>query len=146
MINTYPRNVLTPDAYLKIAETNTSLVDGPRYDQASTRDAITYYEDYMILFPGDSGMANAEKGLDDMKTTLARSKMTIADYYFKYRKNYKAAKVIYNEAITAYPDSEVAREAREKLVLVDARLEEQAQVAPAQPGQPQAKKKRFWIF
>lgn len=151
MINTYPRNVLTPDAYLKIAETHASLVDGPLYDQASTKDAITYYEDYMILFPGDAGMANAEKGLDKMKTTLARSKITIADYYYKYRKNYKAAKVIYNEAITDYPDSAVAREAREKLVLVDAKLEEQAQVTPTTPGAarpaaPAKKKKRFWLF
>ena len=150
MINTYPRNVLTPDAYLKIAETHASLVDGPEYDQASTKDAITYYEDYMILFPGDSGMASAEKGLDKMKTTLARSKLEIANYYFKYRKNYKAAKVLYNEAITVYPDSAVAKEAHQKLVLVEAKLEEQAAVAPATPGAPkpavQPKKKRFWMF
>lgn len=151
MINTYPRNVLTPDAYLKIAETHASLVDGPKYDQASTKDAITYYEDYMILFPGDSGMANAEKGLDKMKTVLARSKIEVADYYYKYRKNYKAAKVFYNEAITSYPDSPVAKEARDKLVNVEAKLDEQAKTAPAAPGAPKpaapaAKKKRFWLF
>ena len=150
MINTYPRNVLTPDAYLRIAETHASLVDGPLYDQASTRDAITYYEDYMILFPGDSGMANAEKGLDKMKTVLARSKLEIADYYYKYRKNYKAAKVLYNEAITVYPDSTVAKEAHQKLVLVEAKLDEQAKTAPAAPGAAKPadkpKKKRFWLF
>lgn len=152
MINTYPRNVLTPDAYLRIAETHASLVDGPAYDQASTQDAITYYEDYMILFPGHNGMASAEKGLADMKSVLARSKLVLADYYFKYRKNYKAAKVFYNEAITAYPDSAVASEAREKLVTVDAVLEEQTKVnAPAgaeapKPDTPKKKSKRFWIF
>ncbi|HEX2861747.1 MAG TPA: outer membrane protein assembly factor BamD [Lacunisphaera sp.] len=149
MINTYPRNVLTPDAYLKIAETHASLVDGPAYDQASTKEAITYYEDYMILFPGDTGMANAEKGLDEMKSVLAKSKLTIADYYYKHRRNYKAAKVFYNEAITVYPDSTVAKEAREKLVAVDAKLDEQTQSAPsnapAKPSQPK-KPKRFWIF
>jgi outer membrane protein assembly factor BamD len=150
MINTYPRNVLTPDAYLRIAETHASLVDGPAYDQASTQDAITYYEDYMILFPGHSGMASAEKGLHEMKTVLAQSKLTIADYYFKHRKNYKAAKVFYNEAITVYPDSATATEAREKLVMVDARLEEQAKDAPAPSNAPRSpapkKQKRFWIF
>jgi outer membrane protein assembly factor BamD len=150
MINTYPRNVLTPDAYLKIAETHASLVDGPAYDQSSTKEAITYYEDYMILFPGDAGMASAEKGLERMKTVLASSKLTMADYYFKYRHNYKAAKVFYNEAITVYPDSKVAAEAREKLVVVDAKLDEMAKTVPA-PNQPapkpvQPKAKRFWIF
>ena len=150
MINTYPRNVLTPDAYLRIAETHASLVDGPAYDQASTIDAITYYEDYMILFPGHSGMAAAEKGLDEMKTVLAQSKLVIADYYYKYRRNYKAAKVFYNEAITVYPDSAIATEAREKLTVVDARLEEMAKDAPAEPNAPRSpapkKSKRFWIF
>ncbi|HWA27285.1 MAG TPA: outer membrane protein assembly factor BamD [Lacunisphaera sp.] len=150
MINTYPRNVLTPDAYLKIAETHASLVDGPNYDQSSTREAITYYEDYMILFPGDAGMANAEKGLAEMKTVLANSKLTIADYYFKYRRNYKAAKVFYNEAITVYPDSPVAKEAREKLVTVEAKLAEQTPPAAGEQKAPKpapAKKpKRFWIF
>jgi outer membrane protein assembly factor BamD len=150
MINTYPRNVLTPDAYLKIAELHASLVDGPYYDQASTKQAVTYYEDYMILFPGDAGMAQAEKGLAEMKTILAKSKLTIADYYFKYRKNYRAAKVFYNEAITVYPDSDVAAQAREKLVAVEARLEEQAAAAAGQPAPKAspapAKKKRYWLF
>lgn len=150
MINTYPRNVLTPDAYLRIAETHASLVDGPNYDQASTQDAITYYEDYMILFPGHSGMASAEQGLDEMKTVLARSKLVIADYYYKHRKNYKAARVFYNEAITVYPDSPTAAEAREKLAVVDAKLEEQGGEAPASGSKPKStepkKQKRFWIF
>jgi outer membrane protein assembly factor BamD len=150
MINTYPRNVLTPDAYLKIAQTHASLVDGPYYDQKSTKEAITYYEDYMILFPGDAGMASAEKGLIEMKTVLAKSKLTMADYYYKYRKNYKAAKVIYNEAITVYPDSELAAQARAKLVDVEARLQQQADAATkkpaASPAPAEPKKKHFLFF
>jgi outer membrane protein assembly factor BamD len=148
MINTYPRSVLTPDAYLKIAQTHASLVDGPYYDQKSTKEAITYYEDYMILFPGDAGMATAEKGLAEMKKVLAQSKLTMADYYYKYRKNYKAAKVFYNEAITVYPDSSVADQARAKLATVNAILDRQMGYAPA-PGAPPVelpKKKRFWFF
>jgi outer membrane protein assembly factor BamD len=148
MINTYPRNVLTPDAYLKIAQTHASLVEGAEYDQASTKDAITYFEDYMILFPGDAGMASAEKGLADMKKVLAQSKIVMADYYFKYRKNYKAAKVFYNEAITVYPDSDQAAIARKKLLLIDAKLElndTTGKPAAPKPAEPK-KKKRFWVF
>ena len=147
MINTYPRSVLTPDAYLKIAQTHASLVEGPYYDQASTKEAITYYEDYMILFPGDAGMVTAEKGLADMKTVLAKSKLTIADYYLKYRQNYKAAKVFYNEAITVYPDSPVATQARAKLVDVEAKLAQQTDAAAGKPAPAAPKKKnRFWLF
>lgn len=148
MINTYPRNVLTPDAYLKIAETHASLVDGPYYDQAATKESITYYEDYMILFPGDAGMGSAEKGLASMKTVLAQSAFIIGDYYFKYRKNYKGAKVFYNQAITDYPDSAIATKARAQLVIVEAKLAEQARLNAATPAKPAPapKKKRFFFF
>lgn len=146
MINSYPRNVLTPDAYIKLAETHAALVDGPAYDQASTKAAITYYEDYLIQFPGDAGAGAAEQGLAQMKTMLAESKMIMADYYYQHRRNYKAARVFYNEAITTYPDSPVATRARTMLADVDARLEGQTPTdAPALPTTPK-KKKRFWLF
>jgi len=152
MINNYPKSVLTPDAYLKIAETHASLVEGPYYDQASTKEAITYFQDYLILFPGDSGAAVAEKGLAKMKTVLAQSKMILADYNFKYRKNYQAAKIFYNEAITTYPDSAVATTARVKLAKVEALLAAQPKPVIPVPGTtppspvPETKKKRFWLF
>jgi len=149
MINTYPRSVLTPDAYLKLAQAYASLVAGPYYDQESTRQAVTYYEDYLILFPGDTGASEAEKGLAKMKKTLAESKIILADYYFKYRKNYQAAKVFYNEAITVYPDSDEAAKARAKLSKVNAILDK-TKPAPA-PGEtapepPKKKKKWFGLF
>jgi outer membrane protein assembly factor BamD len=79
-----------------------------------------------------------------MKQVLAQSKITLGDYYFRKRSNYTAARVFYNEAITSYPDSEVANTARAKLAEVDARA---AAEAP-KPGEPvpQKKKKRFFFF
>jgi outer membrane protein assembly factor BamD len=149
MINTYSKSLLTPDAYLRSAQAYASLVEGPYYDQTSTKEAITYFEDFVILFPGDPNIAAAEKGLAQMKGVLAESKMKIGDYYLKYRKNYKAAKVFYNEAITNYPDSPVAVRARAQLVKIDTLLAYQEKAAagahaPA-PTAP-AKKKRFWLF
>ena len=118
-INNYPQNILAPDAYLGLAKLNAALVDGPSYDQASTNEAITYYQDFMILFPGDHNIGVAEKGLADMKTILARSKITMADFYFYKRSNFVAARVFYNEAITSYPDSEVATLAKKRLADVE---------------------------
>jgi outer membrane protein assembly factor BamD len=54
MINNYPQSLLAPDAYLKLGETHASLVQGPEYDQTSTKEAITYFQDFMILFPNDT--------------------------------------------------------------------------------------------
>src|SRR5258708_5103876 len=129
LINTYPQSVLAPDAYLRRAQTHASLVDGAFYDQASTREAITYYQDFTILYPGDKGVGEAEKGLGQMKTVLAQSKIKMGDFYFYKRHTYVAARVFYNEAITAYPDSEVASLARKRL----ANVESKAEYAAAHP-------------
>lgn len=138
MINSYPQSVLAADAYLTLAQTHASLVHGAYYDQGSTRDSITYYEDFMILFPSDNNVASAEKGLTAMKHTLAESKMKIGDFYFYKRDNFKAARVFYNEAITVYPDSDVAIKARDRLAEVDK--------AAAAANNTQPKKKRFFFF
>ncbi len=120
MINNHPSSLLTPEAYLKLGNAHASLVEGPNYDQAATLDAITHYEDYLILFPTDNQVAAAEKGLAEMKTIRARSKMVMADFYFKKRNNFKAARILYNEAITIYPDSPIAEEAKRNIADVDA--------------------------
>ncbi len=80
LINSYPQSLLTADAYFKLAQAHASLVDGPYYDQASTKEAVTYYEDFMILFPNDVNLAKAAKGLDDMKRMLAESKIKMARF------------------------------------------------------------------
>jgi outer membrane protein assembly factor BamD len=140
MINSYPQSLLAPDAYLKLAQAHAGLVEGPYYDQASSKEAVTYFEDFMILFPSDPTIAAAAKGLDSMKVVIAESKMKIGDFYLYKRSNFKAAKVFYNEAITAYPDSEVAKRAKLRLVEVEAGAE-------GKPVPPEAgKKKRFWLF
>ncbi len=148
LINNYGESLLAPDAYLELAKTHASLVDGPNYDQESTREAITYFEDFMILFPEDEGLAEAQEGLDEVKTIFAESKMVLADYYLKYRKNYKGARVFYNEAITAFPNSAVAERARSQLDKIDAiEAEREAEAAgePA-PAGPSKRKKFLGIF
>jgi outer membrane protein assembly factor BamD len=139
LVNTYPQSVLAPVAYLKLGDLHASLSDGPMYDQASTKEAMTYYEDYMILYPGDNNIAAAAAGVDKMKTVLARSKIYIGDFYFYKRQNYRAARVLYNEAITAYPESAPANLAKRRLIEVDASMARAAVGAPAP-------KKRFWLF
>lgn len=141
LINSYPQSLLNADAYYKLAQFHGSLVRGPYYDQASTKEAITYYEDFMILFPNDINLSKAAKGLDEMKRVLAESKVKMADFYFYKRDNYVAAKLFYNEAITAYPDSDVAKHAKLQLAKV-----ESAVTGKPLPGEPEKKKKKFLFF
>jgi outer membrane protein assembly factor BamD len=120
LISNYPQSVLAPDAYLRLAQAYADDVQGPSYDQGATKQAITYYEDFTLQFPKDPNVPSAAKGLADMRTVLAQGKVEIGDFYLRKRDNFTAARVLYNEAITTYPDSAVATLARQRLAEVDA--------------------------
>ncbi len=119
LINNYPSSVLANSAYLELAETFSELVSGPLYDQGSTREAISYYQDYLILYPDDENVGEAEEGLHDMREIHSRSKVVIGEYYYRHRNWYQAAEIFFNEAITIAPESESAEVARRYLARID---------------------------
>lgn len=115
LINNYPKSMFAPDAYMQMAKVYKGMVEGPEYDQAPTRNAISFYQDYLILFPKEAGVSKAEEGLDKMRDTYARSRLVMGDFYYYYRNNNIAASIFYNETITLAPDSPAAEEARTQL-------------------------------
>ena len=127
MINEYPTSLLASDAYLTLAETFSELVDGPDYDQGATREAMSYFEDFLILYSEHEGVARAEEGLSEMEEVFASSKLVVGQFYFRYRRWYDAAEIFFNETITTAPDSEAADTAREYLVRIEERREEAEQ-------------------
>ncbi|MGK0236668.1 MAG: outer membrane protein assembly factor BamD [Candidatus Pelagisphaera sp.] len=121
LITNYPRSFLTPDAYIQLASTHASLVRGPFYDQRNTEDAMTFFDDFLIQFPANNRVGEAEGGLYSAENVMALSKVKIGDFYFHKRANFHAAKVLYNEAITIAPKSSSADIAREKIAMIEAK-------------------------
>ena len=119
LINDYPNSFLTSDAYLKLGDTFAGMVDGPYYDQGSTREAISYYRDYLILYPDNPDAPLAEQGLAQNEDTLARSRLILGEYYLQHRKNTKAARTLLNETITLSPESPSAERARQLIAEID---------------------------
>ncbi len=138
LITHYPRSFLTPDAYIQLANTHAELVRGPYYDQGNTEDAITFFEDFLIQFPANNRVDEAEDGLFDSQDVMALSKVKIGDFYFHKRADFHAAKVLYNEAITIAPKSGSAEMARSKLDKIAAKEEKlgAAQAAEAERKAP----------
>lgn len=119
LINNYPASLLANKAYLELAETFSELVSGPLYDQGSTREAISYYQDFLILFPDDPNVGRAEAGLSEMREIYARSKLVVGEYYYRHRNWYRAAEIFFNEAVTIAPESESADVARRYLARIE---------------------------
>lgn len=119
IITDYPDSPLAPDAYIKLAETYSRMIQGPLYDQGATLEAIKYYEDFLILFPNHEKRGIAEAGLARTKDALARSKVQVGNFYYRDHNNPKAASVFYNEAIAVAPESPSSNFARHQLELID---------------------------
>lgn len=120
LINYYPQSMLAPDAYYNLAQTYSDLVQGYEYDQGSTRRAISYYEDFLILFPDSPYAGEVEAKLKNMENQLASSRLELGDFYYYYRNNNTAALVFYNEAISLEPDSDAAEEAALRIADIEA--------------------------
>lgn len=120
LINYYPQSMLAPDAYYNLAKTYANLVKGEEYDQGSTRQAISYYEDFLVLFPNSSSVGEVEANMRKMENLLASSRLTLGDFYYYHRNNNTAALVFYNEAITIAPESDAAIEAQARIQDINA--------------------------
>ncbi|MFI3291054.1 MAG: tetratricopeptide repeat protein [Opitutales bacterium] len=118
LISTYPQSIFLPDAYLQLAKTYRNTVEGAAYDQANTKHAISFYSDYLTLFPDGGEIEHVEAGIDVMYDTLARSRLVMGDFFYYYRNDAKAAAIFYNETITTAPKTLAADQAREQLKLL----------------------------
>ncbi len=119
LINNYPQSMFASDAYMQMAKLYRNLVEGPEYDQTPTKNAISFFHDYLVLFPEEAGVSDAEQGLEDMEDIYARSRLIIGDFYYYYRNNGVAASIFYNETITIAPNSNAAKEAKAQLDKID---------------------------
>lgn len=115
LVSNYRDSNLAPCAYVKLADTYACMVQGPDYDQGSTLRAINYYQDFLLLYPDNELVQEAECKLKNARDTHARSKLRMGDFYYKYRNNCLAAKIYYNETITVAPNSRAAEEAHSQL-------------------------------
>jgi outer membrane protein assembly factor BamD len=145
LINLYPSSLIADDAYLSLAETFADLVQGPDYDQGATREAISYFEDFLILFSNSVDAARAEEGLAEMEDVYARSKLTIGTYYFRYRGWFQAAEIFFNETITIAPDSPSAATARDYLARIEAIRSNQAPPDPSPEAKADRRKEQSFI-
>ncbi len=125
LIETYPKSMLAPDAYLDLAESFAKLMDGPQYDQGSTREAMKYFEDFLILFPDSPELAVGEEGLRRMQETYAKSKLVMGEFYYKKRRNYVAAEVFFSQAIDVAPNSVSAKKAQDYRSVIETIPEEE---------------------
>lgn len=119
IVNFYPSSAVVEIAYLELGKIFEDLGSGPEYDQGATKEAIKYYQDYLLQYPDSPYVGQGEEALERMEDSFAQSKLLMGDFYYRHRNNIEAASVFYNEAITISPESDSAEEARERLAMIE---------------------------
>ena len=84
------------------------------YDQSAAGKAISSFSDFMVLYPDDPRVPQAQKLISNLKSEQARGSFEIAKFYEK-RKKWDGALVYYNEVLLRDPSSPLAAEARKKI-------------------------------
>lgn len=84
------------------------------YDQSVAGQAIAALSDFVILFPNDARVPEAQKTIATLKTEQARGSFMIARFYEKKRQ-WDGALVYYNEVLLKDPESSYAAEAKRRL-------------------------------
>jgi tetratricopeptide (TPR) repeat protein len=120
LVDEYPYSEYAPEAYLNLRDLYSKMIRSPLHDQESTKLAMNYYEDFLILYPNHEDDANAQEAHDLMTIRLAESKLAIGEFYFNARNNGKTAIIMYNKTAHFLPGSQIEHSAREKIAYIKA--------------------------
>lgn len=114
VISNYPDSEWVEAAKFQIASCRQALSRGPAYDQGAAREAKEKFEEFLREHPDAVLSQEAEKNIEQLKEKEAESNYTIGRFYEK-QKDYKSAKIYYEELVNNYAESQWAAKAKERL-------------------------------
>ncbi len=140
IVENYEKRRLYEDAYLKWLEISTVWDDGelgrrallgmadskhasynrnapekrPRFGASGLKTAKTYYEKYLMLFPGDAKESYVTTTIREIDEQIAYKEYVIGQFYERTGQT-QAANMYYDMVIESWPGSKAAQMARETL-------------------------------
>ena len=121
----HDRPQIAADALYRQALAYNKEAQTAEYDQSTAGQAISTFQDFMALYPGDQRATEAQKKISALKAEQARGSFQIAKFYEKYRK-WGGAVVYYNEVLLLDSSSPYANEARQRIALLKDRAQKSA--------------------
>ena len=113
-INDYPKTEWTKAAKFQIALTDSIRGKDIQRDQQNTSTAVNEFKDFIAEHPDTDLSQKAKEHVATLRDKEAENNFLIAKFYVK-QKNYKAAKVYYNDIVNEYNDTVWAKKALEMI-------------------------------
>ena len=114
ILSRWPTGEIGRDALLGMARCKHAAYKGPRYDASNLVSAKRFYENFKLRYPARAGEIDVDKRLKQIEEQLAHKQFSIGRYYEKTG-NRQSANFYYQMVIDNWPDSTVAKMAKEKI-------------------------------
>jgi outer membrane assembly lipoprotein YfiO len=110
----YDQKKVAADALFRAGMAYNKQTDKADYDQSQAIQAMDTLADFIVLYPDDPRVAEAEEVIQSLKNERAHGSYQVAKFYEK-RHRWSGALIYYNEVIVLGPESPYAEEARERI-------------------------------
>ncbi|MDX2227641.1 MAG: outer membrane protein assembly factor BamD [Verrucomicrobiae bacterium] len=129
VLDKYPGSDLASLAQYQIGYAWMKASKEAEYDQSAASKAILGFEDFLTRFPNSEKVAQAQENIQNLKGKQNKGTFNIARFYDR-QKDYKAAVIYYSEVIQENAESELAKQAAERIEELNRILVEQGEVVP----------------
>jgi outer membrane protein assembly factor BamD len=106
--------LIAADAMYRAGVAWEKQADTAEYDQSAAAKAIGAYTDFMVVFPDDRRVADAQKSIAKLKAEQVRGSFEIARFYEKNHK-WAGAIIYYNDVLQLDANSPLAAQARQRI-------------------------------
>lgn len=135
----HPKHEKVPYALFRAGKSY--LMDSPDLaarDLTSAQKAVDAYTEFLRRFPQSPDATGAKEDVIRLRNQLAEKELYVGNFYFK-RSGFRAAKLRYQKVLELFPESEAAKEAKEKLSGIDDKIRKEIEEENASAGRSASK-------
>jgi len=115
VIDEYPNSEYAPKAKFKIAQVSYKSAFKEEHHLVKTDDALDRFEGFKRAYPDSFLQFEADDAIQALREKKAVDIYEIASFY-QHRKKYNSAKLYFNDIVRSFPETETAKQARERLM------------------------------
>ena len=114
--------LIAADAMYRAGVAWQKQADTAEYDQSAAAQAIAAYTDFMVVFPDDRRVADAQNAIIKLKAEQVRGSFQIAKFYESNHK-WAGAIIYYQGVLQLDANSPLAAQARQRIEILKTRLQ-----------------------
>jgi outer membrane protein assembly factor BamD len=121
VMNDYPESEWAKPAQYQSALADSKRSTGVQYDQKITQSAVSEFKDFVTKNPEAELSGHAKKQITSLTEKEAENAFIVGQFYEK-QKNFKAAKIYYEDIVNGYKDTKWSIKALERLRAISSKL------------------------